>query len=71
MDERLDVARIEGQGPVELRQRPLRLGQERQRDAEQVMHVGEGMPLGEHLFQHVDRAVVVLEREPLARAGQQ
>ena len=70
VDERLQVAGVELQGPVELRQRPLAVAEQRQRDAEQVMDVGEGPSAGHDLLQQVDRAVVVLHREPLAGAGQ-
>jgi len=71
MDQRLDVPRVERKGPVELGQRALRLRQQRERHAEQVVHVSKRVAGGQDLLQHVDRAVIILQREPLAGAGQQ
>ena len=69
MDERLDVAGIQRQRPVELGEGLLLLADERVRQAQQVMRVGERPPAGDDFLQQVDGAVVVLELEALAGLG--
>ena len=71
MDVRLDVARIESEGPLELGEGPLALTQQGERKPEQMVGVCKAAPRSEQLFQEVDRAVIVLHRKALARLGKQ
>src|SRR5256886_17216339 len=62
-------AGIQRQRPVELGEGLLLLADERVRQSQQVMRVGERPPAGDDFLQQVDGAVVVLELEALAGLG--
>ena len=71
MDQGLDILGIQLQRAVQLLQSALRLSQERQRNPEEVVHVGKCPPGIDHRFEQVDGAIVILNHESLPGPRQQ
>src|SRR2546423_15365893 len=61
MNQRLDVIGVQCQGTIQLLQRLVRLSGERIRETEQVMSVRKRAARRNHLFEQMNRAIIVLQ----------